>query len=342
MDKFTFHFLNVKNGDCSIIKHGSGHVSVVDTCNARKPENKKILTFSEYYQLEDSSRMLAEATGAKINYGQKKHPENPIEYLQKFGVNSVFRFILTHPDMDHMDGIKDFFEVFQPVNFYDTDNNKEIEGSWDNSPYRKEDWDFYRHLRESNSSTNPKRLTVFSGDDGIYRRRNWDGDPPGDAVFTLAPTLELVQQANEKQEDYNDASYVFMYYSPGGKIIMSGDSHDNTWEHVLDNHEDLVKDVDLLIAPHHGRKSGRSYEFLDVLQPKMTFFGNALSKDLAYDAWKSRNLKFITNNQAGSMVVNCRQNPLNIYVTNEKFARDRNPFTFYSDNYKGWYLQEID
>ena len=36
MPKLTFHFLNVKNGDCSIIEHGSGHVSVIDVCNARK------------------------------------------------------------------------------------------------------------------------------------------------------------------------------------------------------------------------------------------------------------------------------------------------------------------
>ena len=31
------HYLNVKEGDCSIIKHGSGHTSVIDICNARDP-----------------------------------------------------------------------------------------------------------------------------------------------------------------------------------------------------------------------------------------------------------------------------------------------------------------
>ena len=114
----------------------------------------------------------------------------------------------------------------------------------------------------------------------------------------VTPTLELVEEANES-DDYNDASYVFLWKSIGGKVLICGDSHDKTWEHILEDHKDLVLDVELLIAPHHGRKSGRSYEFLDVLKPKMTFFGNAPSKDLAYGAWRNRGLPYITNNMRG-------------------------------------------
>ena len=36
---------------------------------------------------------------------------------------------------------------------------------------------------------------------------------------------------------------------------------------------DDVRDIDLLIAPHHGWRSGRNYQFLDVLNPRLTFFG---------------------------------------------------------------------
>jgi len=41
--------------------------------------------------------------------GEETGPVNPIEYLRDRGISEVFRFILTHPEMDHMDGIKDFF-----------------------------------------------------------------------------------------------------------------------------------------------------------------------------------------------------------------------------------------
>ena len=328
MPTHTFHFLNVKNGDCSIIEHGSGHVSVIDVCNA-----EKVTTPMSDLELKSITERVSG------NFQQKKHPVNPVEYLNKFGINSVFRFILTHPDMDHMDGIKDFCEIFSPLNFWDTDNNKEMEFP-DGSPYNEEDWNFYKKIRDEKPQTDPKRLALFSGDHGQYWSQNADGQSPGDALSILAPTLELVQQANEN-EDYNDASYVVLYRGAGGKILLSGDSHDNTWEHILDNWKDTVKDVDLLIAPHHGRKSGRSYEFLDTVNPKMTFFGNARSEHLAYSAWTYRNLEYITNNQANCMVVDCSGNNLTLYVTHETFARKYNPCTSYSTKYDAWYLKEI-
>ena len=335
-----FHFLNVRNGDCSIIEHNSGHVSVIDVCNARLPENQKAIGLLEFIALEQESETLAKATLARKNYGQKAHPTNPIQHLRDFGISTIFRLAITHPDMDHMDGLTDLFQYALPINYYDTDNKKEMEDQWKDSPFREEDWRLYRRLRNNPPDSDPKALRIYSGDDGIHRRKNWDGEPPGDAFFTLSPTPELVNAANEADE-YNDASYVFMYWSPTGRVIISGDSHDKTWEHILDAHRSDVRDVELLIAPHHGRKSGRSYDFLDVLKPKMTFFGNAPSKDLAYSAWRNRNLPYVTNNMAGSMIVDCSDN-MSLYVTNENYARDENEHTFYSNNHKGWYVKEIN
>jgi len=335
-----FHFLNVKNGDCSIIEHGSGHVSIVDVCNARLEENEKALGLLESLMLQNESEQLAKATAARKNYGQKSHPVNPIKYLSDHGINDIFRLAITHPDMDHMDGLVDLFQYCIPTNYYDTDNKKEMNNGWDGSPYREQDWLLYKRLRDAPPESDPKSLRVFSGDDGIHRTKDWDGNPPGDAFFTLSPTPQLVEEGNNS-DDYNDSSYVFMYWSPTGRVIMSGDSHDKTWEHILANHKELISNVELLIAPHHGRKSGRSYEFLDILQPKMTFFGNAPSKDLAYSAWRSRGLPYITNNMAGSMIVDCDDN-MSLYVTNKEYAQDENPHTFYAERHKGWYVREIN
>ena len=109
-------------------------------------------------------------------------------------------------------------------------------------------------------------------------------------------------------------------------------------EHVTTNHRADVDDLDLLIAPHHGRDSDRSYEFLNVMRPKMTFFGNAPSEHLAYAAWNNRGLQFITNNQADCMVVDTNGPDMELYVTNERFARRRNSYTFYSDAHKAWFV----
>lgn len=330
MPKQTFHFLNVKDGDCSIIEHASGHVSVIDVCNARKIKIQDSVEETKY---------LAERS-KQGNYNQKKYPVNPIEYLKKIGVSSIFRFVVTHPDMDHIDGIKDLFEVFSPANFYDTDNNEEKDFSENSNRYREEDWLFYKNLRDSKPTTDPKRITLYSDDDASYRTKDWDGKAPGDAYYTLAPTPSLVEEANESK-NYNDTSYVILYRSAGGKILLCGDSEDKTWDYILEHHKKDIENIDLMIAPHHGRDSNRKYDFLDATKPKMTFFGNAKSEHLAYAQWNNRGFEFITNNQANSMVVATGGKNLIVYVTNEKFARDRNPQTFYSELYDAWYFKTI-
>lgn len=287
----------------------------------------------------DESERIAEAMVQKRasvsgNFNQKKDPVNPISYMRERGIDSVFRFVLTHPDMDHMDGIVDVFDEFSPPNFWDTENTCD-KGSdeWENAPYRKEDWEFYCDLRSS--ASNPKRLVYYSGQ---KRTDYWKED----GLSILAPTPELVAAANEA-EDWNDASYILLYTvkhikdGPTWKVVLAGDSHDGTWEHLIETHAASLADVDLLLAPHHGRDSDRDHSFLDVLKPKLTLFGNASSDHLAYDEWKRRDLPIITNNQAGSVVVDFLTFYGEVYVTNQKFAKAHLVIDpLYNDTHRAW------
>ena len=63
-----------------------------------------------------------------------------------------------------MDGIEALFNEFSPINFWDTDNEKEMdESSWENSPYNEDDWKFYKNLRDLNPNSDPIRLALLAG-----------------------------------------------------------------------------------------------------------------------------------------------------------------------------------
>ena len=96
----TVHFLNVGEGDCSIIQHGSGRVSVIDICNGKTALQRLV---DEAAAVSGIGKYAARGGG---NYGMKNRPTDPVAYLRNLGVSSVFRFILTHPDMDHLDGFE--------------------------------------------------------------------------------------------------------------------------------------------------------------------------------------------------------------------------------------------
>jgi competence protein ComEC len=328
------HCLNVRLGACYIIQHLSGRVSVIDVNSAFKPETTKVAQFSLAEQYEKSWKPVPG------NFQQKDDPDNPFEYLHNLGVPSVFRFILTHPDMDHLGGIKDLFAEFRPANFWDTANTKELdESSFGARKKLADDWKFYKTLRDTKTrdDSDPKRLVYHSGDSYDYFK--------SDGLAILAPTPELMKKANEA-EDWNDASYVILYRTLGDKkVLFCGDSEDLTWAHILKTWADDVSNVDILIAPHHGRDSGRSYDFLNTVKPKLTIFGNASSDHLAYQPWYDRGLRILTNNQAGYIILEITAAALGIYVKNEVYAHAftrKNGWTTHKHNeLDAWFLGQF-
>lgn len=320
------HFLNVKNGDCSIIEHQSGNLTVIDISNGK--------------EIDEVNKALYESA-SQGNFNQKNDPTNPIKYLKNLKKNSIFRFILTHPDMDHMDGIKTLFSNFNVINFWDTKNNKQMD-NFDKSPYNQEDWHFYQKLKESES--NPKRLEYLSGIKSLHFNQD-ENSGNGDGLYILAPSKEIVDSINKQDGDHNDLSYVLMWVNKGKKIIFGGDSHDMSWDHIIKNHANDVKDIDVLFAPHHGRDSNRKYDFIDVLKPKLSVLGNARSDHLQYHHYGKHGVK-ITNNQVGNLVIDFHpEGKCYVLISNQVFAEKNHNFNkLYTKkiaNIDYYYLMEV-
>lgn len=309
------HFLNVLEGDCNLIQHDSGRLTMIDVSNAYNDidteEEKKVKASKE----REERRLRTQVPTGKVDYKQKQTPDNPILYLrERIKPSEIFRFIITHPDMDHLDGIKDLYDEYFIRNTWDTDNKKELDLNNFGGGYNKEDWIFYKQIREG-KFTNTTRLTYFDENDCLY----WNQDN----IKILSPSRTLLA-SSIKKDDYNDSSYAILFTPPkknGGKwkILFSGDTHDESWNHIIEKYSDDVKNTDVLFAPHHGRDSGRDYHFLDVVKPRVTLFGNASSEHLAYEKYpKSK----ITNNQAGYVVLDITETEITFYVKHYEFARD--------------------
>lgn len=273
------HFLNVGNGDCIIIEHQTGRISVIDICKGNS-SNSNIGLSSE------------------SNFNYQEYPTASIEYIKTIlGNKPIFRFILTHPDMDHMDGIEKLFTECEVINFWDTQHCKDLSNN-NFEKYKKEDWKFYERIRELDSA--PKTLKIYKGYEADYYTE--------DGFEIISPNQDLVQELqNQKSPNWNEISYVILHKVFGRKILYCGDSEDRAWEYILSDNNLLekIKDIDILIAPHHGRKTGgdKLNEYLDEIEPKLALFGNAESSNKNYQAFYNRDIPILTNNEAGNIVV---------------------------------------
>ncbi len=308
------HFLNVLEGDCNIIQHDTGRTTVIDISNGYNDYDTAEEIAVKNSELRKAMYERTQVPTDKKDYKQKKNPDNPIFYLKEKGIQNIFRFIVTHPDMDHLDGIKDLFDEFSIANFWDTDNKKEISDKAGSGGYNMEDWKFYKSLRDG-KITPSTRLTYFSNNSNLYYNQ--------DNIEILSPTPSIIKACNEKG-NWNDSSYVILYTPPkanGGhwKILFAGDSEDLTWKHIVTNHAEKVKNIDILFAPHHGRDSNRNFDFLKSLTPTITLFGNANSNHLAYAKYPGTR---ITNNQAGYIILDISTQHIKLFVKNAEFAKD--------------------
>jgi competence protein ComEC len=233
------HFLNVGHGDCTIIKHPSGRLTVVDINNSQefdadsfaeelneerqkasqKPQTRGLgmlassprnaltspvgLASSNVLSSNSDafSRILREyaadqAARAEVARRAKLELTDPIAFLKThYPHERPFRFILTHPDLDHMRGVKSLYENVGITNIWDTLHTKPTPHY--RSDADKEDWEFYRSLREGTVEITPKNYT--RGDSFFAFGKEEDGRPGGDNIEILSPTSALVGRATPRK-----------------------------------------------------------------------------------------------------------------------------------------------
>ena len=212
------HFLDVGEGDCTVIEHETGRVSVIDIC---------------------------------------KGNTNPVEYLDeqmnRLNRKEIFRFILTHPDMDHLTGFKDLFERFEVLNFWDRKHQKEIKEF--SSESEEQDWNCYQKYRSSSEEEeSPKVLTLYRGAQNKYYNE--------DGLHIISPTKDLEERC-DKNEDWNNMSYVILHEVYGKKILYCGDSERLAWEYIkndklkenLENIDTLIDSIKSHIFKHYVKAS---------------------------------------------------------------------------------------
>jgi competence protein ComEC len=266
------HFLNVGHGDCTIIEHANGNLTMIDVNNGEELDDDStdaILEKSSSSSIEYLHRwtlwksrsvpvqnLLAEA-------GYDIELTNPIEFLQSNYPNKpVFRYIQTHPDFDHMRGLAALeSSEIEIVNFWDTPNSREWDPQRDSESDRS-DWDAYQKYR---SGSGPKVLNLYRGSVGRYFNRGENDVPGGNGLYILSPTTALFQEFDVDGRR-NELSYVLQYRIANRTIILGGDAEQAAWESIYQEYGGKLK-CDVLKASHHGRDSGYHQEAVKAMSP---------------------------------------------------------------------------
>lgn len=264
---------SVGNGDMFYINHNSDNFTVIDC-----------------YMHEDNEDKIID------------------EIINKSKGKGVVRFISTHPDEDHILGLKEYKDRVGINNFYCVENKATKKDE-------TEDFKEYCSLRDGNQH--------FYLYEGCARRwmnmENEERGSSGISILWPKTNNQYFKDALEKAhngESPNNISPIVKYSLESGvKILWFGDLEKDFMENIKDDLE--IDEADIIFAPHHGRFSGKiPNEILEKINPKIIIIGEAPSSNLNYYSGYNT----ITQNSAGDITFECEQNNVHIYVSNKNYS----------------------
>ena len=264
---------SVGNGDMFYINHGSDNFTVIDC-----------------YMHEDNKQEIID------------------EIIEKSKNKGIVRFISTHPDEDHIMGLKTYRENVGISNFYCVENKAtKIDET--------EDFKEYCFLRDGDKH--------FYLEKGCFRKWMNIGDDErgssGISILWPKTNNKYFKEALEKAhngENPNNISPIIKYSLENGvDILWFGDLEKDFMEKIK---EDLdIEEADIIFAPHHGRESGKiPQEILDKIKPKIIIIGEAKSNNLNYYSGYNT----ITQNSSGDIIFECEKNNVHVYVSNKNYS----------------------
>lgn len=261
---------SVGDGDMFYIDHNSDNFTIIDCC---LDDDTKCSTLDEVYSLS-------------ANKG-------------------ITRFISTHPDKDHIQGLVDLDDKIRILNFYCVEN----------SATKEDESDSFKRYRELHCSD--KAFYIHEGCSRRWMNRKSE-ERGSSGINILWPDRnnehfkDALQDAAEGKSPNNISPIIKYSLQDGVTALWMGDLETDFME-AIENDVQLSA-VDILFAPHHGRDSGKVPKtMLDVLDPKVIVIGEAPSAHLNY----YQGYNTITQNSAGDIVFECLEGKVRIFTSED-------------------------
>lgn len=162
-------------------------------------------------------------------------------------IRTIDYLVLSHPQADHMNGLRFIAEAFHPKEFWYSGDPVE-------TPSYK---NLMRTLEENNISIKlPEQLQEKIRINGAEIEVLYP--EPGTKMSVMPP----------KGKELNNRSMVLRISYAGTSILFPGDLEEIGEKRLLDSAGNRVKS-DILLSPHHGSKNSSSEPFLKMVAPKV-------------------------------------------------------------------------
>ena len=174
----------------------------------------------------------------------KSGPFSPLLYLKnELGITQLDGVIITHPHTDHLDDIENLGALAPKV----LCRPRHLEAE---------------DVRAANRSSDKPKIDKYLDFDTRYTEPVATGTSPFDASVNGGVEIGIYGPKGCAKSNLNNQSMAIVVNYASTKILITGDQESAAWNELFKNEKFTfaIKDVDVLLASHHGRESGFSEE----------------------------------------------------------------------------------
>jgi len=188
-------------------------------------------------------------------FGEDSSEFSPLLHLKNsWNVNQLDYVVITHPHLDHLDDILNF-DKLEPKVF---SRPKHLSKENIMSDIRDEDKEKFEKYFEIN-----ERYNFPLGENNPNDPNNPENY--GDLI------IKNYTPRTCSEDNINNHSLIKVFSYAGIKVIIPGDNEKCSFEELLEDNDfvQTIRDSDILLAPHHGRKSGYNDDFINLVNPRL-------------------------------------------------------------------------
>ena len=201
---------------------------------------------------------------------------SPLQHIKHgMGIDQLDKVIITHPHMDHIEDILNFDLLSPRILLRPPQLTADDISNGHNNVGPEAVQIFQKYLEIDASYTSPVE-TVY---DPTIAANNG-----GASITSFLPK-------NSPKTNLNNHSIVTVIEYQGVKILSPGDNEAPSWEELLADvaFKVAIKNTHVLVAPHHGRKSGFHAELFNHISPLLTIISDGREVDTsATDRYSAR------------------------------------------------------
>lgn len=245
---------------------------------------------SAYINTPNGASIVHDLGTGSYKTGDKEF--SPLLHLKKSGLEKLDYAIITHPHGDHISDIVNLDKLPPrvlnwPDRIYSVGEIDSITGAKPMEQAENERYLFEKYLEV---------IQYYSGSVDPEHNPRLAANNGGVDIQVFTPT-------SCSEWDFNNHSLVTVISYGHTKVLLTGDNGITSWEELLgrDDFIDSVRDVDILLAPYHGKDWGFHHKLFRYFSPKLTIISEGRHLDKAIDRYRQVSEGWIVHKRGGGV-----------------------------------------